>query len=243
MKKIILLVLSLSVSAQADKQVVSPSSQYTESLELKLAKLWGRFDELEIKVKKQAERIKILEQGLMLGVIPDELIKDKLNLATDPNQDPLGWGDAKPSPPPKPSPKVDQRQPHIKDKLSYDELLKKAQQAFSSGSYGPAIAYYQRIEKHYSARTAEGQTSFWIGLSWYYLKEFEQASEQFLHLINSRPTSPWIPKAKFYQAKISLLQGLPHKALKQFNELIAAYPNSDTSEMASYEIKLLKERL
>lgn len=240
MKKAIYAIAFSSQISLASEPVKTDSSQYLESLELKLAKLWGRFDELDIKVKKQAERIKILEKGLMLGVIPEELLKDKLNLDSSQKVDSWELQEAPHEANPKPTEKAQEKKEETE---SYNELLKKAQQAFSAGRYGPAIAYYQRIEHSYSKKIAEGQTMFWIGLCWYYLKEYEQAREQFSLLNKSYPSSLWIPKSKFYEGKISLHQGLPGQALRQFNDIISEYPDTDTSEMAAYEIKLLKERL
>src|SRR6476620_1111867 len=42
-------------------------------MELRLAKLWARVDDLENQQIRQKERMKLLEKGLMLGIIPDEL--------------------------------------------------------------------------------------------------------------------------------------------------------------------------
>ena len=88
------------------------------------------------------------------------------------------------------------------ESLSYKELLNQAQQAFSSGQYGPAIAFYQRIENPHSQKIEEGQTNYWIGLSCT-TSEYEHAEQKFQNLVDNFPSSPWIPKAKFYQAKIS----------------------------------------
>ena len=65
-----------SKPAEATDPVLSTEnvkSSSVQELELKNAKLWTRVDELEDKVSKQRERLKILEKGLMLGILPDEL--------------------------------------------------------------------------------------------------------------------------------------------------------------------------
>jgi len=51
-------------------------SSSVQELELKNAKLWTRVDELEEQVAKQRVRIKVLERGLILGILPDELKDD-----------------------------------------------------------------------------------------------------------------------------------------------------------------------
>jgi len=59
------------VDAALSTENVKSSS--VQELELKNAKLWTRVDELEEKVARQKERLKIIERGLMLGILPDEL--------------------------------------------------------------------------------------------------------------------------------------------------------------------------
>lgn len=48
------------------------SSSVTD-VELKQARIWNRLDDLEDEVKVQRERIKLLEQGLLTGIAPEEL--------------------------------------------------------------------------------------------------------------------------------------------------------------------------
>ena len=88
MKYIYLILMAMSpvLFAQQDssKKTHAKASPRADDVQYKMAKLWGRIDELEIKLKKQEERIQILEKGLMLGVIPEELLKDKLTCKPSP---------------------------------------------------------------------------------------------------------------------------------------------------------------
>jgi len=63
------------VASEADPALSAENvkSSSIQELELKNARLWTRVDELEEKVTRQRERLKILERGLMLGILPDEL--------------------------------------------------------------------------------------------------------------------------------------------------------------------------
>ena len=57
-------------SAESPAHVkVSP----TDALELRVAQLWSRVDDLEAQLLRQKERSKLLEKGLLLGIVPDEL--------------------------------------------------------------------------------------------------------------------------------------------------------------------------
>ncbi|SMF46163.1 tetratricopeptide repeat protein [Pseudobacteriovorax antillogorgiicola] len=223
-----------------------------DDLELKLAKLWGKIDELEIKVQRQEEKIRILERGLMLGVIPEELLKGKLNFESE-TRPPIAWDDhhdrQSHSVKPEPSERTDsppQAQKLLDQKYTeadYSRMIKEAQSLFSSGKYGQAITIYQEIERSFPARNGEGQSFYWIGLSWYYLKEYDLAEASLLKLIAHHSDSPWIPSARLFQGKILVQRGLPEQALQAFRRIIDAYPESDTSEMARHEIKLIRERI
>ena len=225
-----------------------------EDVQLKLAKLWGRIDELEIKIQRQEEKIRILEKGLMLGVIPEELLRGKLNLESE-KKPPMDWNDSSAGTDKKVSfQKMDDAKSSSSvskmktasgkyDNLEYSDLVKRAQDYFGSGKYGQAITVYQKIESKYPKENSEGQSSYWIGLSWFYLKEYDLSEKSFSRLMDVSPDGPWIPRASFYMAKILVKRGLHEQAVRHFRKLIAAYPNSDTSEMARHEIEMIKERL
>ncbi|NRA67833.1 MAG: tetratricopeptide repeat protein [Pseudobacteriovorax sp.] len=236
--------LSISVALQGNTVTIdkrptsSTQAKAIQDLELKLARLWGKYDEMELKVRKQAERIKLLEKGLMLGVIPQELIQDKLKLGSD-SSEAIDWSNRSQTKPPP----VATETPKKAEEVPFPELLKRAQAAFDAGKYGKAISLYQRIDASYKDYTAEGQTLYWIGLSWYYLKEYNQSAGHFNRLVENFKESKWIPKAEYFLAKISLQKGLLRKALDQLRDIVGRYPNSDISEMASHEIKLLKEKI
>jgi TolA-binding protein len=208
------------------------------STELKIARLWTRLDELEIKVKTQAEKIKLLEKGLMLGVIPEELLEGKLNLQIDQSE----AIDLQPSSPNSPPPVATPPKPQ-ENVPPYSELLTEAQAAFDSGRYGKAIALFDRIAAVYPDHIAEGQHLYWIGLSWFQLKEYLEATQTFGKLLNQYPNSKWLPRTHYYMAKIAIEKGQLRKALEELRFVVETYPASDIAEMASLEINLLKEKI
>ena len=63
-------------STTADPQTAGAMDQQAklrEERDLKLAKLWARVDELEDEQYRQKERLAILEKGMTLGLVPEEL--------------------------------------------------------------------------------------------------------------------------------------------------------------------------
>ena len=218
-----------------------------KELEFKLAKTWARLDELEHRVLRQKQRIKVLERGLMLGIVPEEMkspeekayhnAKRKLPVVvTEPKDLPRQL--------PK-EPKINQRDP--KDPtaiiLSYDQQLAIAQDYFQQGRYGRAIAEYSELAKDFPQRTSDGSHLYWIALSWKQLREYQTAQQMFTDFTAKYPTSAWLPRASFHLAKTEYALGLRERALAKFKKIIATYPKEDAAEMAKLEISRMEKSL
>lgn len=219
-------------------QNVAPASD----LELRLAKLWARVDDLENQQIRQKERMKLLEKGLMLGIIPEELKTDKPGKHETKKAEPEAEEDAPASvqattPPPLASGEKS------KDMAEYQRLLRAAQEKFNGANYGQAIVQYNEIGEKFDDGLTEGSHNYWIGLSWFYLKEMQLAEQSFKKLIDQYNHNSWVPYARFYMAKIDLNRGLSGRARDQFKLLIDEYPNQDLGEMARMEIDRMREKL
>jgi TolA-binding protein len=227
-----------------------PPLASSTDMELRLAKLWARVDDLENQQIRQKERMKLLEKGLMLGLIPEELKSDK----------PLGKNHADK----KSDAEVDELPASLtvgtadlaqtarvpvaggeksKDITEYRRLLQMAQDKFNAASYGQAIVHYGEIGEKFDASVTEGSHNYWIGLSWFYLKELQLAEQSFRKLIDHFNQNSWVPYSRYYLAKIDLDRGLSGRARDQFKLLIDEYPNQDLGEMARMEIDRMREKL
>ena len=144
---------------------------------------------------------------------------------------------------PKKSPEAHKGVVEHKASKPYSQLVREAQDLFGAGNYGRAISIYQEIQKSYPVRNREGQSYYWIGLSWYYLKEYDLAEKNFKLLESMAPNSPWLGNAQLHQGKILANKGLFQRAIKVYQKLIEVYPDSDTSEMAVREIQVIRERI
>jgi TolA-binding protein len=222
--------------------VAAPNVAPASDLELRLAKLWARVDDLENQQIRQKERMKLLEKGLMLGIIPEELKTDKASkhetkkLAPEAEEAPASVQTTMPPPPLASGEKS-------KDIAEYQRLLRAAQEKFNSASYGQAIVQFNEIGEKFDDGLTEGSHNYWIGLSWFYLKEMQLAEASFKKLIDQFNQNSWVPYARFYMAKIDLDRGLSGRARDQFKLLIDEYPNQDLGEMARMEIDRMREKL
>lgn len=231
------LILSLMIPLLINANDPTPSQaihhDQIKELNLKLAKMWTRIDELEIRLQKQEEYIKILEKGLTLGIIPNELRRtDQTYKITD--------SKGHESHIKMPQPEVKKTK---KSRIEYSKIVRKAQNSFSKQEYGKAIDLYQIIDRDFSEFNSEGQSYYWIGLSWYYLKEYKNASDQFEKIEIMYPHSAWLSRSKLYLAKIAMLQKHRKQAVELYRELINSYPNSDIESMAKHDLSTLGEDL
>ncbi len=214
----------------------------TDALELRVAQLWSRVDDLEAQLIQQKERNKLLEKGLMLGIIPDELkAEDERPAKSLPKAQARPATDAgakleiaKPAP-------VAVEQSH--DRALYRKMLADAQDKFNRANYGQAIAAYNDIGAKFDDGITEGNQFYWVGLSWFYLKEYKLSDESFNSLRERYPSNPWVNHAAFYQAKIEENRGFHQRALDQFQKILDENPDKDLGEMARAEITRMKEKL
>lgn len=248
--------LRTTVGQQPNKPAsTSPTALTTEELELKMARLWARVDQLEIKVVQQEERMSLLQRGLTLGIVPEKLKQFQQGVGQSSLASPQEMTEMQASPTAsinlEEELEVDEPQSQVvapkRDEQSrysdadFRRMIRDAQALFNQGKYGQAIAAYQQIHKEFPDRTRHGQHLYWIGLSWYYLKEDKFAVENLKELVEKFPSSPWMGKARFYLAKIDLRQGYRQKALSQFQKLIEDFPGKDIEEMARFEVQQLEE--
>lgn len=212
-----------------------------DAVELRVAQLWSKVDDLETQLIRQKERSKLLEKALLLGIIPDELRPDderskaKKPLAAAPSETDLKLQVTPPPPPPK------AKGSH--DRAQYRKLLQVAQDKFNQANYGQAIVAFNDIGAKFDDSITEGSHYYWVGLSWFYLKEYKLSEESFLAFRERYPSNPWNNHAAFYLAKIEESRGLNQRALEQFQKILDDNPDRDLGEMARAEIQRMKEKL
>lgn len=228
--------------AAAPVPVVLPAASPASDLELRLAKLWARVDDLENQQVRQKERMKLLEKGLMLGIVPDELKNEKPRPAHDKKPAPE-VEDIPASVQAAPLPPVPVNGEKSKDVAEYRRLLQAAQEKFNAANYGQAIVQYNEVGDKFDDSLTEGSQHYWVGLSWFYLKEMQLSEHSFRKLIEQYNHNSWVPYSRFYLAKIDQNRGLSGRARDQFKLLIDEYPNQDLGEMARMEIDRMREKL
>lgn len=209
-------------------------------LELRIARLSSRIDELETELVKQKERNKLIEKGLLLGLVPDELKSEGSAVAHAEVKKPIAQLSAK-------SLEIkthdEPKNEGSRDREQYRKMIQAAQEKFNRANYGQAITAYNEISSKFDDSITEGSQHYWIGLSWFYLKEYKLAEESFQTLEARFPGSPWVQHAGFYLAKVDLNRGFQQKALTRFQKILDDNPSRELGEMAQSEIERMKEKL
>jgi TolA-binding protein len=214
-----------------------------DGLELKQARLWTRVDELEAMVRAQKARIKLLEKGLMLGVIPEgleePLAKKAVVETLQEIENPISEKVV-----PKKAETADAEKPgHPAENSEFQEKMLVAKEMFKAGRFGKAYLEFSKIDKEFVDDISTGEPKYWLGRCWYQLKEYQTAIQNLKAFGTSYPASPWAASAKFFLARSELDSGLREAAVKHFQEIIRDHPYDGTAEAAKQAIGNLEKAL
>jgi TolA-binding protein len=223
-----------------------PTAQ--DEQELKIAKLWARVDELEEEQYRQKERIRVLEKGMTLGLVPEEL-KHPPKVQKTPKPEPQPEAKDVPKNEDKKEAKADAAKSDAAPAMSkeetekYQSMLASAHDQYRSGRYGRAIVEYSDIAKTFGEKIEGGMPQYWIAKSWSNLKEYNTARQNLVEFLKSYPTSAWAPRAKLELARVEWQLGLQETALTRFREVIQEHPYEDAAEMAKMELENLDKKI
>lgn len=239
----------------------SPSGQndkLKEEQDLKIAKIWSRVDELSSEQSRLRERLKVIEKGLTLGLIPEELkqnnaahgdvggsqyfLKHKEKAAKDAQHAP----DIVEENPERSEKKVDELDLEKEQPITendYQNALATAHEKFRSGAYGRAIVEYESIGKKFGEKFGGGSHKFWVARCWINMKEYGTARQLLAEFLKDYPGSTWAPRAKLELARVEWRLGLRETSLSRLRDVIRDHPQEDAAEMAKMELSTLDKTL
>jgi TolA-binding protein len=266
---------SESSSQGSDKDVAahpSPSEMSPDhvkpgtipELELKYAKLWTKVDDLDRLIRKQRQRIRVLEKGLLLGIIPEELKGDGEYAEDDAADDrPSAAAAQRKSREAGLAPIVDTTsEPALggaqdqkltqadasqsadgNPSVDYQQKMSQAHESFRAGRYGRAIVEFAAIGKEFGDEADGGAWKFWTARCWTAMKEFQTARQHFTEFLSAHPNSPWAPRANVEMARVENALGLKETALQRLRTVIQQHPFAESAEMAKMELKNMQRAL
>jgi tol-pal system protein YbgF len=108
------------------------------------------------------------------------------------------------------------------------------------GNYQGAIAGFRNFIAQYPKSPLAHRAQYWIGDSYYNLREFKNAISSQQRLISAYPDSASVPDALLNIASSQLELGDAPGARKTLDKLVARYPASEAAEKARRRLATLK---
>ena len=108
------------------------------------------------------------------------------------------------------------------------------------GNYQGAIAGFRNFLSQYPKSTLSHRAQYWIGDSYYNLRDFKNAIASQQRLISAFPDSASVPDALLNIASSQIELGEAAAARKTMDGLIARYPASEAAEKARRRLATLK---
>ncbi len=105
-----------------------------------------------------------------------------------------------------------------------------------NGNYELAIAQFRDLLQYFGQTEYAPNARYWIGESWYSLKQYDSAVVEFESLVATYPQSDRLSTALYKLGRCYEEKGLPNRAKKYYQQVIKDYP-------ASLEAKPAQSRL
>jgi tol-pal system protein YbgF len=115
-----------------------------------------------------------------------------------------------------------------------------AQQQRRVGNYQGAIAAFRGFIAQYPRSTLAHRAQYWIGDSYYNLRDFKSSIAAQLTLIATYPESASVPDALLNIASSQLELGEKARARETMTGIVTRYPASDAAEKAKRRLAALK---
>ena len=126
----------------------------------------------------------------------------------------------------------DQTRPDIDPSQLYENAFLDVR----NGNYELAIAQFRDVLQYFGQSEYAPNARYWIGESWYSLKQYDSAIVEFETLVASYPQSDRLSTALYKLGRCYEEKGLPNRARRYYQEVIKNYP-------ASLEAKPAQSRL
>lgn len=181
----------------------------------KVKELSDKVAELETKVKKQQEYLRLDESGSPERRAPEQVA-------------------SKPSEPSRDKPVIGE--PKSKEVELYDRALA----SYKEGSYEEAVDSFRLFLKTYPKSDRADNAYFWIGDSYMGLKQYEQSILAFQEVIKKYPKGNKVPSAMLRQAQAFLEIKDKTSADLLFRKIIKNHPGTSEATIAQKKLDAMK---
>ncbi|MFC1849941.1 tol-pal system protein YbgF [candidate division CSSED10-310 bacterium] len=111
---------------------------------------------------------------------------------------------------------------------------------FRKNNYQLAINGFQQFITSFPHTELAGNAQYWIGESYYSMKEFAQALNEFEKVLGKYPKNNKAPSALLKRAFCYLEMGKLYDCQKQLTQVTKQYPNTREAQLAEQKLQQLK---
>ncbi len=134
--------------------------------------------------------------------------------------------------PAQPPPAVTGLTPTSAFNLAYNDYL--------SGRYELAIGGFQRLIKDFPSTSQTAAAHYWIGESYYSMRDYPRAIESFQRVLTEFPKSEKVPPALYKMGVTAAETGDVVRARGHLKRVIEEYPASDEAKLAKHKLAELR---
>ena len=126
------------------------------------------------------------------------------------------------------------------DPLAESRSYEGALALFRDAKYTDAIAGFKNFLKTYPASTLAANAQYWIGYSYYALKDYKTSLAHQQKLVATYPDSPKVPDALLNVATNQIELDDMAAARKTLKDLVAKYPGTPAAKLAARRLTAIK---
>ncbi len=246
--------------SQSDEESLAKTSRKSTptadqiNLELKQAQAWNRMNELEDEVRVQREKIKLLEQGLLTGIAPEELKttkkskKHKGEATKNEKEDSDLEQDHAEVPPPVLDLPQKLQSTTSEDKVestpgSYRVRVQVAKDYIQASRYGMAVAELANIQKDFGPKAGDGEAQFLMGQAYLGLKEYSISRQEFEGFLKAYPKHGLEPNVRLELARAYRGLNLRDRSRSELSYVAKEFKGTEEADIAANEIQKMKGSL
>lgn len=124
--------------------------------------------------------------------------------------------------------------------LNPDDIYKTSYNDYLKGNYDLAISGFQEYVKKFPRTELAGNAQYWIGESFYSLKDYERAVLEFDKIVKDYPESSKIPSALLKKSYAYFKLEKNDEAKKLLQEVVTKHPLSAEARLAEEKLKSLE---
>jgi len=251
-------VSAVNDSAVSSESPIRPEESKTDLMELSQARMVERINMLESELRRQREKIRLLEQGLLTGIAPEDLKQPEVKKLEEKKQEvtsieaakhedlsrsdegveasPLPAVTLDPEVLPAPLAVAQVSEKKLNDPSKFETLLAKAKSKYQSSDFSAALADFAAISRDFGENYGDGVVRYWLGKCYMGLKEHGTARSELEAYIRISPSGSYIADARLDLAKSLWRLGLKERARNELKRIIKDFDGQEVAEIASHEL-------